>query len=204
MPCLYTNTRHRLVLKEVRSFLMAGFELWPGTSSRQFVPKTMLIHYKLALRSEWGYWWIVNNGVHFLRLARWGWCGLCERPIFQAAVAYHQGLIGRHQIRKIASFDSKTTKVFFGKQTALSQRNQRNGFGVFFPRGNGNAGNLLDNSYHKSTDNAKQTYLKAPSQHRQYGCRSAKRGIWYGYCAFHEFHKCNYERRKANSSVSGK
>jgi predicted dehydrogenase len=156
----YTNTRQSIGFgKEVAVPEWLDFELWQGPAPRAAF-KDNLIHYNWHWFWNWGTGEIVNNGVHFLDLARWG------LNVDYAKKAYSSG--GRYQFKddwqtpdtQIASFDFEDNKSILWEGRSCNRRGiNEMGSGVSFHGENGTL-ELLDNSY-KIYDNANKLIKSA-------------------------------------------
>ncbi|MEN2282115.1 Gfo/Idh/MocA family oxidoreductase [Algoriphagus sp. SE2] len=143
----YTNTRPSIGKGEITlppDWL--NYELWQGPAPRADY-KDNLIHYNWHWHWHWGTGEIVNNGVHFLDLARWGLQE--DYPI----KAYSSG--GRYQYNddwetpdtQIASFDFADGKSIAWEGRSCNGRDINGmGSGVSFHGENGTL-ELLNNSY---------------------------------------------------------
>lgn len=156
----YTNTRASIGIGKVAPVPdWLDYELWQGPVPRQDF-KDNLIHYNWHWKWHWGTGEIVNNGVHFLDLARWG---LQENyPV----KAYSSG--GRYQYQddwetpdtQIASFDFADGKSILWEGRSCNARDiNAMGSGVSFHGENGTL-ELLNNSY-KIFDNKNQVIKSA-------------------------------------------
>ncbi|WP_026967154.1 Gfo/Idh/MocA family protein [Algoriphagus terrigena] len=156
----YTNTRQSIGTGKTAPIPdWLDYELWQGPAPRQDF-KDNLIHYNWHWKWHWGTGEIVNNGVHFLDLARWG---LQENyPI----KAYSSG--GRYQYQddwetpdtQIASFDFADGKSILWEGRSCNARDiNAMGSGVSFHGENGTL-ELLNNSY-KIFDNKNQLVKSA-------------------------------------------
>jgi predicted dehydrogenase len=156
----YTNTRQSIGFgKEVAVPEWLDFELWQGPAPRAAF-KDNLIHYNWHWFWNWGTGEIVNNGVHFLDLARWG------LNVDYAKKAYSSG--GRYQFKddwqtpdtQIASFNFEDNKSILWEGRSCNRRGiNEMGSGVSFHGENGTL-ELLDNSY-KIYDNANKLIKSA-------------------------------------------
>ena len=156
----YTNTRPSIGFgKEAAVPEWLDFELWQGPAPRSAF-KDNLIHYNWHWFWNWGTGEIVNNGVHFLDLARWG------LGVDYAKKAYSSG--GRYQFKddwqtpdtQIASFDFEEGKSILWEGRSCNRRGiNEMGSGVSFHGENGTL-ELLDNSY-KIYDNANKLVKSA-------------------------------------------
>jgi len=156
----YTNTRQSIGFgKEVAVPEWLDFELWQGPAPRAAF-KDNLIHYNWHWFWNWGTGEIVNNGVHFLDLARWG------LNVDYAKKAYSSG--GRYQFKddwqtpdtQIASFDFEGDKSILWEGRSCNNRKiNEMGSGVSFHGENGTL-ELLDNSY-KIYDNSNKLVKSA-------------------------------------------
>jgi predicted dehydrogenase len=156
----YTNTRQSIGYgKEVTVPEWLDFELWQGPAPRAAF-KDNLIHYNWHWFWNWGTGEIVNNGVHFLDLARWG------LNVDYAKKAYSSG--GRYQFKddwqtpdtQIASFDFEANKSILWEGRSCNRMGIKEmGSGVSFHGENGTL-ELLDNSY-KIYDNANKLIKSA-------------------------------------------
>jgi len=156
----YTNTRQSIGYgKEVTVPDWLDFELWQGPAPRAAF-KDNLIHYNWHWFWNWGTGEIVNNGVHFLDLARWG------LNVDYAKKVYSSG--GRYQFKddwqtpdtQIASFDFDANKSILWEGRSCNRRGiNEMGSGVSFHGENGTL-ELLDNSY-KIYDNANKLIKSA-------------------------------------------
>lgn len=156
----YTNTRASIGkgnLASVPEWL--DYELWQGPAPRQDYMDN-LIHYNWHWKWHWGTGEIVNNGVHFLDLARWGLQE--DYPVR----AYSSG--GRYQYQddwetpdtQIASFDFADGKSILWEGRSCNARDiNAMGSGVSFHGENGTL-ELLNNSY-KIFDNKNQLLKSA-------------------------------------------
>ena len=156
----YTNTRQSIGTGKTAPIPdWLDYELWQGPAPRQDF-KDNLIHYNWHWKWHWGTGEIVNNGVHFLDLARWG---LQED---YPTKAYSSG--GRYQYQddwetpdtQVASFDFADGKSILWEGRSCNARDiNAMGSGVSFHGENGTL-ELLNNSY-KIFDNKNQLVKSA-------------------------------------------
>lgn len=149
----YTNTRKSIgrgKLSPTPEWL--DFELWQGPAPRKDF-RDNLIHYNWHWFWHWGTGEIVNNGVHFLDLARWG------LQVDYPTSVYSSG--GRYQFEddwetpdtQIASYQFEGGKTILWEGRSCNARDINGmGSGVSFHGENGTL-ELLNNSY-KIFDNS--------------------------------------------------
>lgn len=155
----YTNNRLSIGKgNEVAPPSWLDFNLWQGPAPRKNF-RDNLIHYNWHWFWHWGTGEILNNGTHFIDLARWGLN--VDYPI----KAYSTG--GRYQYQddwqtpdtQVATFDFEGGKTLQWEGRSCNGRSINNmGSGVSFHGENGTL-ELLDNSY-KIYDN-KNTLVKS-------------------------------------------
>lgn len=143
----YTNNRPTIGFgKEVKVPEWLDFELWQGPAPRSAF-KDNLIHYNWHWFWNWGTGEIVNNGVHFIDLARWG------LEVDYAKKVYSSG--GRYQYQddwetpdtQMASFDFEKGKSILWEGRSCNGRSiNEMGSGVSFHGEKGTL-ELLNNSY---------------------------------------------------------
>ena len=149
----YTNTRPTIGTgKEISVPSWLDFDLWQGPAPRKSF-KDNLIHYNWHWFWHWGTGEILNNGTHFIDLARWG------LNVNYPIRAYSTG--GRFQFKddwqtpdtQVATFDFEGGKTILWEGRSCNQRGINNmGSGVSFHGEHGTL-ELLDNSY-KIYDNS--------------------------------------------------
>lgn len=148
----YTNTRASIGKGKVTAAPSnLDYELWQGPAPRKPY-KDNLIHYNWHWNWNWGTGEVLNNGTHFIDLARWG------LNVEYPAKAYSSG--GRYQYKddwetpdtQIASFDFEGDKTIVWEGRSCNQRSiNEMGSGVSF---HGEQGTLeLHNNSYKIFDN---------------------------------------------------
>ena len=143
----YTNNRPTIgkgKVIPVPSWL--DYELWQGPAPRKpFLDN--LVHYEWHWRWNWGTGEILNNGTHFIDLARWGL--QVDRPL----KAFSTG--GRYQYQddwetpdtQVATFDFEDRKTISWEGRSCNPRGINDmGTGVSF-HGEGGTLEIRDNSY---------------------------------------------------------
>lgn len=156
----YSNTRPSIGFGKPASIPdWLNFELWQGPAPRQEF-KDNLIHYNWHWFWNWGTGEIVNNGVHFLDLARWG------LQVDYPSKVYSNG--GRYQYQddwqtpdtQTASYDFEDGKSILWEGRSCNARSINGmGSGVSFHGENGTL-ELLNNSY-KIYDNKNELIKSA-------------------------------------------
>ena len=149
----YTNTRPTIGTgKEASVPAWLDFDLWQGPAPRKIF-KDNLIHYNWHWFWNWGTGEILNNGTHFIDLARWG------LNVDYPMKAYSTG--GRYQFKddwqtpdtQVATFDFEGGKTLFWEGRSCNRRGINDmGSGISFHGENGTL-ELFDNSY-KIFDNS--------------------------------------------------
>ena len=143
----YTNDRPTIGTgKEAAVPSWLDFDLWQGPAPRKAY-KDNLIHYNWHWFWHWGTGEILNNGTHFIDLARWG------LNVHYPIKAYSTG--GRFQYKddwqtpdtQVATFDFEGGKTILWEGRSCNRRGINDmGSGVSFHGENGTL-ELLDNSY---------------------------------------------------------
>jgi predicted dehydrogenase len=156
----YTNTRKSIGHGKVSPTPeWLDFELWQGPAPRKDF-RDNLIHYNWHWFWHWGTGEIVNNGVHFLDLARWG------LQVDYPERVYSSG--GRYQFvddwetpdTQIASYQFEGDKSILWEGRSCNARDINGmGSGVSFHGENGTL-ELLNNSY-KIFDNSNKLVKSA-------------------------------------------
>lgn len=156
----YTNTRQSIGFgKEAAVPEWLDFELWQGPAPRAAF-KDNLIHYNWHWFWNWGTGEIVNNGVHFLDLARWGLGVDYAKKAYSSGGRYHFKDDWQTPDTQIASFDFEEGKSILWEGRSCNRRGiNEMGSGVSFHGENGTL-ELLDNSY-KIFDNANKLVKSA-------------------------------------------
>ena len=156
----YTNTRQSIGFgKEAAVPEWLDFELWQGPAPRAAF-KDNLIHYNWHWFWNWGTGEIVNNGVHFLDLARWGLNVDYAKKAYSSGGRYHFKDDWQTPDTQIASFDFEEGKSILWEGRSCNRRGiNEMGSGVSFHGENGTL-ELLDNSY-KIYDNANKLVKSA-------------------------------------------
>ena len=156
----YTNTRQSIGFgKEATVPEWLDFELWQGPAQRAAF-KDNLIHYNWHWFWNWGTGEIVNNGVHFLDLARWGLNVDYAKKAYSSGGRYHFKDDWQTPDTQIASFDFEEGKSILWEGRSCNRRGiNEMGSGVSFHGENGTL-ELLDNSY-KIYDNANKLVKSA-------------------------------------------
>jgi predicted dehydrogenase len=143
----YTNNRPTIGKgNEVTAPSWLDFDLWQGPAPR-LTYRDNLIHYNWHWFWHWGTGEILNNGTHFIDLARWG------LNVDYPTKAYSTG--GRYQYKddwqtpdtQVATFDFEGGKTLLWEGRSCNGRGINNmGSGVSFHGENGTL-ELQDNSY---------------------------------------------------------
>lgn len=156
----YTNTRKSIGYGKpapVPEWL--DFELWQGPAPRAEF-KDNLIHYNWHWFWHWGTGEIVNNGVHFLDLARWGLQVDHPTKVYSSGGRYHFQDGWETPDTQIASYDFGDGKSILWEGRSCNARDINGmGSGVSFHGENGTL-ELLNNSY-KIYDNANKLVKSA-------------------------------------------
>jgi predicted dehydrogenase len=159
----YTNNRQSIGKgkeEEVPAWL--DYELWQGPAPRKKY-KDNVIHYNWHWFWNWGTGELLNNGTHYIDLARWGL--QAEYPV----KVYSTG--GRYQYQddwqtpdtQLATFDFEGGKTIMWEGRSCNRRGiNEMGSGVSFHGEKGSL-ELLDNSY-KIFDNDNKLVKSAESQ----------------------------------------
>jgi len=149
----YTNTRKSIGYgKPAAVPEWLDFELWQGPVPRKEY-KDNLIHYNWHWFWHWGTGEIVNNGVHFLDLARWGLQVDYPEKCYSSGGRYHFQDDWQTPDTQIASYDFGGGKSILWEGRSCNARDiNAMGSGVSFHGENGTL-ELLNNSY-KIFDNA--------------------------------------------------
>ncbi|WP_026951668.1 Gfo/Idh/MocA family protein [Algoriphagus mannitolivorans] len=156
----YTNTRKSIGYGKtapVPDWL--DFELWQGPAPRSEF-KDNLIHYNWHWFWHWGTGEIVNNGVHFLDLARWGLKVDYPTKCYSSGGRYHFQDDWQTPDTQIASYDFGDGKSILWEGRSCNARDiNEMGSGVSFHGENGTL-ELLNNSY-KIFDNSNKLVKSA-------------------------------------------
>ncbi len=143
----YTNTRPSIGkgnLAAVPSWL--DYELWQGPAPRKPF-KDNLIHYDWHWRWNWGTGEILNNGTHFIDLARWGLNVTYPLKVYSAGGRYQYQDDWETPDTQVAVFDFEGGKTLLWEGRSCNQRGINSmGSGVSFHGENGTL-ELLDDSY---------------------------------------------------------
>jgi hypothetical protein len=156
----YTNTRKSIGYgKPVAVPEWLDFDLWQGPAPRAEF-KDNLIHYNWHWFWHWGTGEIVNNGVHFLDLARWGLQVDYPEKCYSSGGRYHFQDDWQTPDTQIASYDFSGGKSILWEGRSCNARDINSmGSGVSFHGENGTL-ELLNNSY-KIYDNANKLVKSA-------------------------------------------
>ncbi|TDQ19049.1 secreted protein [Algoriphagus boseongensis] len=156
----YTNTRKSIGYGKtapVPEWL--DFELWQGPAPRSEF-KDNLIHYNWHWFWHWGTGEIVNNGVHFLDLARWGLQVDYPTKCYSSGGRYHFQDDWQTPDTQIASYDFGDGKSILWEGRSCNARDiNEMSSGVSFHGENGTL-ELLNNSY-KIFDNSNKLVKSA-------------------------------------------
>jgi predicted dehydrogenase len=156
----YTNTRASMGIGKTAAVPeWLDYELWQGPAPRlEF--KDNLIHYNWHWKWHWGTGEIVNNGVHFLDLARWGLQENYPVKAFSSGGRYQYQDDWETPDTQIATFDFADGKSILWEGRSCNARDiNAMGSGVSFHGENGTL-ELLNNSY-KIYDNKNQLVKSA-------------------------------------------
>ncbi|HEX6224245.1 MAG TPA: Gfo/Idh/MocA family oxidoreductase [Chryseolinea sp.] len=148
----YTNTRPSIGKgKNIAVPPNLDYELWQGPAPRQPF-KDNLIHYHWHWRWNWGTGEIVNNGTHFIDLARWGLQVDYPTKVFSTGGRYQYQDDWETPDTQIATFDFAGGKTIAWEGRSCNQRSINDmGSGVSF---HGEHGTLeLHNNAYKIYDN---------------------------------------------------
>lgn len=156
----YTNTRPTIGKGNITSVPeWLDYELWQGPAPRADF-KDNLIHYNWHWRWNWGTGEIVNNGVHFLDLARWGLQEDYPIKAFSTGGRYQYDDDWQTPDTQFATFDFADGKSIAWEGRSCNGRDINGmGSGVSFHGENGTL-ELLNNSY-KIYDNKNQLIKSA-------------------------------------------
>lgn len=143
----YTNTRPSIGRgKSVAVPAWLDYELWQGPAPRMpFVDN--LIHYHWHWRWNWGTGEILNNGTHFIDLARWGLNVHYPTKVFSTGGRYQFDDDWQTPDTQVATFDFEGGKTIAWEGRSCNNRGiNEMGSGVSF---HGELGTLelKDNSY---------------------------------------------------------
>ncbi|GMQ23829.1 Gfo/Idh/MocA family oxidoreductase [Algoriphagus sp. oki45] len=156
----YTNTRKSIGYGKPAPVPEGlDFELWQGPAPRKDF-KDNLIHYNWHWFWHWGTGEIVNNGVHFLDLARWGLQVDYPEKCYSSGGRYHFQDDWETPDTQIASYNFSNGKSILWEGRSCNARDiNAMGSGVSFHGENGTL-ELLNNSY-KIYDNANKLVKSA-------------------------------------------
>jgi predicted dehydrogenase len=156
----YTNTRKSIGFGKPAAIPDGlDFELWQGPAPRAEF-RDNLIHYNWHWFWHWGTGEIVNNGVHFLDLARWGLQVDYPEKCYSSGGRYHFKDDWQTPDTQIASYDFENGKSILWEGRSCNARDiNEMGSGVSFHGENGTL-ELLNNSY-KIFDNANKLVKSA-------------------------------------------
>ena len=143
----YTNTRASIGKGNVVSVPShLDYELWQGPAPRKPF-KDNLIHYNWHWHWNWGTGEVVNNGVHFIDLARWGLNVQYPKKVFSTGGRYHYKDDWETPDTQIATFDFDDGKTIAWEGRSCNPRGINDmGSGVSFHGENGTL-ELHNNSY---------------------------------------------------------
>jgi predicted dehydrogenase len=149
----YTNTRKSIGRGKLRPTPdWLDFELWQGPAPRMEF-RDNLIHYNWHWFWHWGTGEIVNNGVHFLDLARWGLQVDYPKSVYSSGGRYQFEDDWETPDTQIASYQFEDGKTILWEGRSCNARDINGmGSGVSFHGENGTL-ELLNNSY-KIFDNS--------------------------------------------------
>ncbi|GAB3226243.1 Gfo/Idh/MocA family oxidoreductase [Algoriphagus aestuariicola] len=156
----YTNSRKSIGYGNAASVPeWLDFELWQGPAPRAEF-KDNLIHYNWHWFWNWGTGEIVNNGVHFLDLARWGLQVDYPEKVYSSGGRYHFQDDWQTPDTQVASYDFGDRKSILWEGRSCNVRDINGmGSGVSFHGENGTL-ELLNNSY-KIFDNTNKLIKSA-------------------------------------------
>lgn len=143
----YTNTRASIGKgKVVPVPANLDFELWQGPAPRKPY-KDNLLHYNWHWHWNWGTGEVVNNGVHFIDLARWGLNVEYPSKVYSTGGRYQYQDDWETPDTQIATFDFDGGKTISWEGRSCNQRSINDmGSGVSFHGENGTL-ELYNNSY---------------------------------------------------------
>lgn len=148
----YTNTRASIGKGNIVSAPgHLDYELWQGPAPRKPY-KDNLIHYNWHWHWNWGTGEVVNNGVHFIDLARWGLNVQYPVKVYSTGGRYQYTDDWETPDTQIATFDFEDGKTIAWEGRSCNQRGINDmGSGVSF---HGEEGTLeLHNNAYKIFDN---------------------------------------------------
>lgn len=148
----YTNTRASIGKGKVVTVPSnLDYELWQGPAPRKPY-KDNLIHYNWHWNWNWGTGEIVNNGTHFIDLARWGLNVEFPTKVYSTGGRYQYQDDWETPDTQIATFDFEGGKTIAWEGRSCNQRGINDmGSGVSF---HGEHGTLeLHNNSYKIFDN---------------------------------------------------
>jgi len=143
----YTNNRPTIGTgSEVTVPSWLDFEFWQGPAPRRNF-RDNLVHYNWHWFWHWGTGEIVNNGVHFIDLARWGLNVHYPTKAFSTGGRYQYNDDWQTPDTQVATFDFEGGKTILWEGRSCNTRRINDmGSGVSFHGENGTL-ELLDNSY---------------------------------------------------------
>lgn len=158
----YTNTRKSIGIGKPAAIPdWLDFELWQGPAPRkEFMDN--LVHYNWHWFWHWGTGEIVNNGVHFLDLARWGLQVDHPTQVYSSGGRYHFQDDWETPDTQIASYSFGDGKSILWEGRSCNARDINGmGSGVSFHGEHGTL-ELLNNSF-KIFDNSNKLVKSAES-----------------------------------------
>jgi predicted dehydrogenase len=158
----YTNTRASIGKGKVVGVpTHLDYELWQGPAPRKPF-KDNLIHYNWHWHWNWGTGEVVNNGTHFIDLARWGLQVEYPNKVYSTGGRYQYHDDWETPDTQIATFDFEGGKTLAWEGRSCNQRSiNEMGSGVSF---HGEQGTLeLHNNAYKIYDNKGNVVKSADS-----------------------------------------
>ena len=193
----YTNTRQSIGKgKDAEVPAWLDYDLWQGPAPRKKY-RDNVIHYNWHWFWNWGTGELLNNGTHYIDLARWG------LHIDYPTKAFSTG--GRYQFQddwqtpdtQIATFDFEGGKTIMWEGRSCNRRGiNEMGSGVSFHGEKGTL-ELLDNSY-KIFDNQNKLVKSAESQIEMFA-NTLGQGMAMDVGHFSNFINCIDKKEKLNS-----
>jgi predicted dehydrogenase len=156
----YTNTRPTIGKgKEISVPAWLNYDLWQGPAPRKSLLDNM-IHYNWHWRWHWGTGELLNNGTHYIDVARWGLQVDYPKKVYSTGGRYQFKDDWQTPDTQVATFDFDDDKTILWEGRSCNQRSINNmGTGISF---HGEEGTLEINGNNYTIYNNKGEVVKNP------------------------------------------